>query len=115
MTASMLFDYMAVLLDKQAMADKDITINFVLPDVGEQHSIRIKYGVLLKYENTLADNPDLTVTAPKNALFFILQKNSDGVAKSMKLEGDVQLLDMLMDNLNQFSLGSVSDFNIVEP
>ena len=115
MTASMLFDYMAVLLDKQAMADKDITISFVLPDVGEQHSIRIKYGVLLKYENTLADNPDLTVTAPKNALFFILQKNSDGVAKSMKLEGDVQLLDMLMDNLNQFSLGSVSDFNIVEP
>ena len=35
----MLFDYMAIVMDKQALADEDFTVNVTLPDVGERHML----------------------------------------------------------------------------
>ena len=37
LSAPMLFDYMAILMDKQALADVDFFKNVTLPDVSEQH------------------------------------------------------------------------------
>ena len=42
LSAPMLFDYMAIVMDKQALADRDFTMNVILPDVGEQHMLRVK-------------------------------------------------------------------------
>ena len=36
LSAPMLFDYMAIVMDKQALADRDFTMNVILPDVGER-------------------------------------------------------------------------------
>ena len=47
LSAPMLVDYMAIVMDKQALADRDFTMNVILPDVGEQHMLRVKNGVLL--------------------------------------------------------------------
>ena len=74
-TVDPVFDYMAIVMDKQALADRDFTMNVILPDVGEQHMLRVKNGVLLVYADTLSDDADVSITCPKNALFAILTNN----------------------------------------
>jgi len=115
MTAAMLFDYMAILLDKEALAEENFKINVVLPDVGEQHTLHVKNGVLLVYGDALAEDADLTITCPKNALFLVLQNNQEMAAQMIKAEGDSQLLTLFMNSLNQFKANGSSFFNIVEP
>lgn len=115
MTATMLFDYMGILLDKQAMAEYDFTVNIILADVSEQHTLRFKNGVLLHYENALSDTPDLTITTVKNALFYIIQHNTEGIAQTMKLDGQTELLDLIVENINQLNLQETPSFNIIEP
>ena len=115
MTASMLFDYMGIFLDKAAMADQSFVMNFTLTDVQEQYMVRIKNGVVLVYDNTLSDQADVSVTCPKNALFLILQNNIDSNPEAFQVEGNVELLNLFMENLNQLSFTSPADFNIVEP
>ncbi len=70
MTASMLFDYISIVLDKQKLADEDFVVNFKLTDVAENYTVHFKFGVMLVYENKLSDNADMTLTCPRNALFF---------------------------------------------
>ena len=84
----MIFNYMGILLDKQALADADFTINFTLPNTGEQHMLQVKNGVVLVYENTLAENADVSVTCPKNALLFLMQGNLEAFQQAAKIEGD---------------------------
>lgn len=115
LSAPMLFDYMAIVMDKQVLADCDFIMNVTLPDVGEQHMLRVKNGVLLVYENALSDEADVSITCPKNALFAILTNNSETVAKAVKVEGNAELLTLLMENMNQFSIVGTSPFNIIEP
>ena len=115
LSAPMLFDYMAIVMDKQVLADCDFIMNVTLPDVGEQHMLRVKNGVLLVYENALSDEADVSITCPKNALFAILTNNSETVAKVVKVEGNAELLTLLMENMNQFSIVGTSPFNIIEP
>lgn len=52
---------------------------------------------------------------PKKALVFIIQRNTDGISASMKLEGDAAKLQLIIDNLNQFSFPDDAKFNIAEP
>ncbi len=115
MTATMLFDYMGILLDKDAMKDQDFTIGFTLTDTKEQHKIRIKNGVVLVYENTKPTDCDINVTCPKNALLLILQNNTEALSQASKIEGNSERLHFFMDNLNQFHMSEPADFNIVEP
>ena len=115
MTASMMFDYMGILLNKQAMAEHDFTVNVVLPNVNEQHMLRFKNGVLLVYENTQSENADLTITCPKNALFYIIQGNLEGASQAIQTQGDSQLLELIVTNMDQLELSTVADFNIIEP
>lgn len=115
MTAAMMFDYMGILLDKQALADYDFTMNIVLPDIGEKHMVRVKNGVLLHYEDGESVSPDITVTCPKNVLFYILQNNTEGLNNAAKIEGDSELLALFMSNLNQLETSVTANFNIIEP
>ena len=52
LSAPMLFDYMAIVMDKQALADYDFIMNVSLPDVGEQQMLRGKNVVILEYADT---------------------------------------------------------------
>jgi len=114
MTSTMFFDYMAIMMDKYALEDHDFTINVTLPDVGEQHVLHIKNGVLLVYENTRREDADVSLTCPKNALIYILQNNTEGLM-ALPMEGNVDLIFLLAENMNQFQLTGVNPFNIVEP
>ncbi|MGN0586301.1 MAG: alkyl/aryl-sulfatase, partial [Oscillospiraceae bacterium] len=115
MTAPMMFDYMAILLNKQALAEYDFTMNVTLPDVGEKYMLRIKNGVLLTYNDTLSDTADMSITCPKDALFFIISNDKDNIAKAVKVEGNAELLTLLAENMDQVPIAGVSPFNIVEP
>ena len=115
LSAPMLFDYMAIVMDKQALADEDFTVNVTLPNVGERHMLRVKNGVLLVYKNTLSDSADVSITCPKNALFAILTNNQETVAKAVQIEGRAELLTRMMENMNQFQITGTNPFNIIEP
>ncbi len=115
MTAEMIFDYVGILLDKHTMSGEDFTINVNLTDTNEKIMLRFNNGALLQYENTSSDSADLTITCPKNALALILQRDMKKITASMKLEGDVSKLELIVDNLNQFDVSANADFNIVEP
>ena len=115
LSAPMLFDYMAIVMDKQALADEDFTVNVTLPDVSERHMLRVKNGVLLVYKNTLSDSADVSITCPKNALFAILTNNQETVAKAVQIEGRAELLTRMMENMNQFQITGTTPFNIIEP
>lgn len=115
MTAAMLFDYMGILLNKQALAEQDFAIQFTLPNTGEQHTLRVKNGVVLLYENMRVEGADVSVTCPKNALLLLLQGNTDAFHQAAKIEGDAELLNLFASNLTQLNAVGVSGFNIVEP
>lgn len=115
MTAAMIFDYMGILLDKQALADENFTINFILPDVGEQHMVQVKNGVLLLYANTQGKDADVTVTCPKNALLYLLAHSFEGFTQVAQIQGNATPLQLLAEHLNQLTDATVPDFNIVEP
>ena len=114
MTAGMMFDYMGIIMDKQAMAEQDFTINVTLFDVGEQHVLHVKNGVLLVYENTQRKDADVSITCPKNALFYILTNNQQGLA-ALPMEGNTALITQLAEAMNQFPVQGIMGFNIVEP
>ena len=114
MTAEMMFDYMGILMDKAAMADKDFTINVTLTDVNEQHVLHVKNGVLLVYEDAQRTNADVSLTCPKNALFYILTNNQQGLA-AIPMQGNAELITLLAQSMNQFPVQGIVPFNIVEP
>ena len=115
LSAPMLFDYMAIVMDKRALADVDFVMNVTLPDVSEQHMLRVKNGVVLVYANAQSDAADVSITCPKNALFAILTNNQEAVAQAVQVEGDAGLLTLMMENMNQFPIDGTNPFNIIEP
>ncbi len=115
MTTEMVFDYIAILLDKGALSHEDFKINFVFADTQEKAMLHFNNGALLQYENANSDEADLTVTCPKMGLALILQKDMEKIKASMKLEGDVTKLELIINNLNQFNTDGDAGFNIIEP
>ena len=109
-----MFDYMGIMLDKNAFSDRDFTVNFVLEN-GEKHMIQIKNGVLLHYDNVNSKSADIKITCPKNALFFILQNNKDGLNQVAQIEGDSELFELFMNSMNQLDTSIGYAFNIIEP
>ncbi len=115
MTAPMIFNYMGILLDKQALEGEETKILVTLPDVQEKYLLHIKDGVLLYYENGYAEDASLSITCPKNALLLILNGDFESLTKAMKAEGDTEILKTIMKNLNQFNLNAEKSFHLIEP
>ena len=114
MTPEMIFDYMGILMDKQAMADKEFTINVILSDLQEQYVLHVKNGVLLVYADTNRADADASITCPKNALLYLLNNNQEGLA-AVPMEGDTELIIQFAQSLNQFPMQGIMPFNIIEP
>ena len=116
LTSEMMLDYMAILLNKEAMGPYDITINLDLVDTGEKIMLRLKNGAVLTHMGMLAENPDISLTGPKNAMFLLLVGQMNELLKVMQVEGDRELLQKIMENFTELKLGaSMSGFNIIEP
>lgn len=114
MTPAMLFDFMAILMDKQALASENFTVNVTLTDLGQQYALQVKNGVLLVYENTHRADADVSVKCPKNALQLILSGNVQALSQ-LPAEGDRELLSLLAQSMNQYPMLGFVPFNITEP
>ena len=115
MTASNILDFLAILLDKAALAERDFTINFNLKDTGERFALRFKNGAVLPCMGIAAPDAGLSVTTKKDALFLLMGGQFEPFASVARLEGDVDLLKFVVASCNQFSPTQSQDFNIVEP
>ena len=110
----MLFGYMGITLDKSALADRNFTMQFTLPNINEHYTLQVKNGVLLVYENRTAEQTDVSVVCPKNALLYLMAGNVEAFKQVAAIEGDVELLTLFAENLTQIS-NAFNGFNIVEP
>ncbi len=115
LTPEMLFDYVGILLDKNKIASENIVINVNIADANKQIMLHFNNGALLQYENVQSDSADLTITCSQKALPLLLQGDMTKIQASMKLEGDISKLELVVNNLNQFSVKETAKFNIVEP
>ncbi|MBQ7123279.1 MAG: MBL fold metallo-hydrolase [Oscillospiraceae bacterium] len=115
MTPEMLFDALAIRLNKEAFAEYDFTINVILPNIGEEHMLRIKNGVILVCKNTTSEEADITVTTPKNSFIYLISGNPDAFSAIAKVEGDTELFELFITNLNANGGIGNATFNIIEP
>ena len=77
--------------------------------------VHFKSGVMLVYTDRLSANADVTLECPKNALLLILQRNLDGLQKAAKIEGNMEYISLIIDNITEFSFSSPANFNLIEP
>ena len=114
-SASLLFDNFAILLDKNELAEQAFKINFVLIDTKEQFMLHFHHGALLVYENKQADDADVTVTCPKNALLYLMNQNVEALESAAQITGNQDVLALFVENLNEYNAAGTADFNIIEP
>lgn len=115
MTAPMLFDYMGILLDKQALAEYQFTMNVNVSDTAEQYMLQIKNGVLLVYDNANSEAADVSITCPKNALFYLITGDKENIGKVIQMQGDETLVYLFAESMNRELLAGQASFNIIEP
>ena len=115
MTPEMIFRYMGIILDKYAVEKENIVLNITVSDLNEKYVLNFRNGVLLVQNGTLSDDADVSVTCPRAVLLYLLQGNAEAFIKTAKVEGDVEKLSFIAENLNELSAENVSFFNIVEP
>ncbi len=115
MTAGMLFDYMGILLDKEAMAQEDFSIHVTLMDTQESYLLRIVGGVLLQFADNEGQNADLHITTATKALMLLIGGDTGTFLKNAQVTGDVTLLNRFAENLNELTVGVPASFNIIEP
>ena len=115
MSPEMIFSYMGIILDKYAVEKENIVVNITVSDLGEQYVLNFRNGVLLVQSGALSDKADVSVTCPRLVLLYLLQNKADDFVKTAKVEGEVEKLLLIAENLNELSAADVGFFNIVEP
>ena len=115
MTASNIFDYMSILIDKNAISSYDFSVNIYLTDTQENYNLRFKYGAVLKFENYTDEDARLSITTKRPVLLYMIQNQEDLLKQNSEITGDMQILSLIMENLNEFDVSSASSFNIIEP
>ena len=112
MTPEMLFDLLAIRLNKAVFADYDVCINVTLSDLSENYMLRIKNGVMLVYAGVNSEDADVSITSPKNALLLLIQGNVDAFKNVAKVSGNTDIFNLFVENLTE---NNAMYFNIVEP
>jgi len=114
MTLGQLFDYLAVRLNGERAAGKEITINFRFTDTKEDYALRLKNAVL-NYHKKLADKPDAAFMLTRANLNDIVlgQSSASDLIKQGKItsEGNTEKMTELLGLLDRFDFW----FNIITP
>ncbi len=99
MPVEMLLDFLAVRIDAQKAAGKDIHVNFKFQDGQETLALSLKNSVL-NYRKKLPAEADATITIDRKALCAVLtgQAKLDELTKGgqVKVDGDAAKLDEIM-------------------
>ena len=119
LTSEMMFNYMGILLDKEALEDERFTIGLRLfnPGSGESEiwTLYLVNGTLLFAKGEPAKEADVIVTCGMKAPLLLIGGKYDVFKENARIQGRADKLELLAKNLNQLSGGRVSTFNIIEP
>ena len=110
MTPDMMLDYVGVLLDANAAADLNLTVNLAFTDE-EPYLLMVRSGVVLYERGTQADEADATLTLPRLGMFAILKNDQEAQAASIRIDGDQDVVEKLTEHLVSYDFF----FNVVEP
>ena len=113
MTTEMILDFIGIALDKTALADQDIKVNFTATDTGEKYLLRFRYGPLLHFEGLQDEDAALTIKGPRQVLLLLMGGSSEKVKQAASVTGDIALLDTLCGVFTQFE--TAGKFNVIEP
>lgn len=113
LTPDMLWDFLGIALDKDAVGELDVKINVTLTDVRKSYLLRIKNGPLLHFDDAQAADAQLTLVGPRPAMLLLAAHDLDQLKSFVKVSGDEELLATIMDNMTD--TGGIAPFNIVEP
>lgn len=102
---SMLLEYVAIATDSRQVADRDVTVNFIIG--AEQCCVMRRAGVILTYMGETRPNADATARGTKAALVACLQGNISGLSISGSSEAVASLFASIKKPL--------LNFNIIEP
>ena len=114
MALDQLFDYLAVRLNGERAAGREITINFKFTDPKADYALKLKNGVL-NYHKKFAEKPDATFTLTRANLNDVIlgQSTAANLIKEGKItsEGNGEKMTELVGLLDKFDFW----FNIVTP
>lgn len=112
MTVEMLLDYLAIRLDSQKAAGKDIRVNFAFTDTKDALAVSVNNSVL-NYRGIPAAKPDATIRLTRDDLRGVLtgQAKLDDLTANGKatVEGDAKKLSEILSLAGDFEFW----FNIV--
>lgn len=112
MDTEMMFDYLGMLIDCEKSADKDIKMDFLITDTGEEYYVHFYKGVLLYTAGRCGDGkPDAILTLPRQALAAVIARNKELQAKLIKIEGRQDVLEDMTEHAVTFQ----PSFAVVEP
>lgn len=108
-------DYLAVRLNHPEAAGKEIALNFVMPDVGDEFEVTVTNGVMNYTLDSQAEDVDATVTLNRTVLDNINLGQTTMMAAigdgSVTVDGDAQKVEDFVGLLDTFEFW----FNIVTP
>ena len=70
---------------------------------------------MLIYDDTQFDDAQVSVKCPKLVLSGIYMGKKDAVKENAVINGDATKFDLILDNMNSFSVTDDVYFNIIEP
>jgi alkyl sulfatase BDS1-like metallo-beta-lactamase superfamily hydrolase len=115
MSLTLLFNYFAMRIKGPEAAGKEITLNLVFTDTGDEAVLELRSGTLNHSLDRQADAPDATVTLERKDLDAVIIGDADLVEEAkrgkIKVEPDVSPLAELVDLLDDFDIW----FNVIEP
>lgn len=113
LTAEMLWDFIGICLDKQAMADQDVKVNVSVTDTGQEFVLRFKNGPLLHFEGMQADDASVTLAGPRAGMLALLGDDVSTLRQYVRVSGDEGVLATIMGNIHPPA--AIPAFKVVEP
>ena len=113
LTPEMVFDFVGVRLEREALKDEDFTVRFELSDTGENYMVYMRYGALLHAKETA--DASVVVKCSSRMLLLLASGNGEKFKQVAKITGDAPKLEKILNSLHRFKAGALGDFNIVEP
>jgi alkyl sulfatase BDS1-like metallo-beta-lactamase superfamily hydrolase len=115
MPLDLYFEYMGVRLNGPAAEGKEISVNWVFTDTGEQYGVALEHSVLLYWADKVLPDADATISLTRGTLDAITLQTiryQDAVRSGLiVVEGDQEAVEELLSLLETFDMA----FNIVTP
>ena len=115
LSPEMAFDYLSILMDRQALRDDNTVISLTFTDTQETCSLCQRFGVLLYAKGSVGLPADITVRCRRTDILYLLSGNDETFAKEAAITGDMARWKKIAAAFHRFAAGVSGRFNIAEP